>query len=89
MTRKKKRRSAGGKKVTRVWAYPAEFRLKVVRLFLEEEYSASLLAEQFGISTHSISRWANAYRRGGVQGLEPKPRQGGNTRVPPKSRSEW
>ena len=84
MTRKKKRRSAGGKKGSRVWAYPAEFRLKVVRLFLEEEYSASLLAEQFGISTHSVSRWANAYRRGGVQGLEPKPRPGGNARVPPE-----
>ena len=88
MKRKKKRRSAGGKKGTRVWAYPAEFRLKVVRLFLEEAYSASLLSEQFNISSHSINRWVNAYRRDGVQGLEPKPRPGGNTRVTPKSVSE-
>jgi transposase InsO family protein len=86
MKKKKKKRTAGGKKGSRVWAYPAEFRLKVVRLFMEEGYSASLLSEQFGISKHSISRWASAYRRGGVQGLEPKPRPGGNTRVAPEVR---
>ena len=86
MKRKKKRRSAGGKKGTRVWAYPAEFRLKVVRLFLEEAYSASLLSEQFNISSHSVNRWVNAYRRDGVQGLEPKPRPGGKTRVTPEVR---
>ena len=76
MTRKKKRRSAGGKKGSRVWAYPAEFRLKVVRLFLEEEYSASLLAEQFGVSRSAINRWVRAYRQRGIEGLEPKPRGG-------------
>jgi transposase-like protein len=56
MKKKKKKRSAGGKKGSRVWAYPTEFRLKVVRLFLEEGYSASLLAEQFGISRSAIRR---------------------------------
>jgi transposase-like protein len=44
MKRKKRRRSAGGKHGLRVRAYPAEFRLKVARLFLEEGYSAVLLA---------------------------------------------
>jgi len=57
MKKKKKRGSAGGKKGSRVWAHPAEFRLKVVRLFMEEGYSASLLAEQFGISRSAIRRW--------------------------------
>ncbi len=38
MKKKTKKRSAGGKKRSRVWAYPAEFRLKVIRLFLEEGY---------------------------------------------------
>jgi len=86
MTRKKKRRSAGRKKGSRVWAYPAEFRLKVVRLFLEEEYSASLLAEQFGVSRSAINRWIRAYRQRGIEGLEVKPRSGGNTRVAPEVR---
>ena len=84
MTRKKKRRSARGKKGSRVWAYPTEFRLKVVRLFLEEEYSASLLAEQFGISRSAICRWIKLYRQRGIEGLEVKPRAGGNTRLVPE-----
>ena len=81
MKRKKKRRSAGGKKGSRVWAYPTEFRLKVVRLFLEEGYSASLLAEQFGISRSVIRRWIRLYRLRGAEGLEPKPRCGGKPSV--------
>ncbi len=50
MKTKKKKRSAGGKKGTRTWAYPLEFRLRVVKLSLEEGYSAPLISEQFGIS---------------------------------------
>lgn len=68
--------------------YPTEFRLKVVRLFLEEGYSASLLAEQFGISRSAIRRWIRLYQQRGIEGLEIKPRAGGNTRtrVPPEVR---
>ena len=78
---------AGGrsrkKKPARTHAYPFEFRLRVVRLHLEEGYSRVLLAEQFGISTHSIQRWVKAYREGGADGLHPKPRSGGNARRVP------
>ena len=88
MKRKKKRRSAGGKNGSRVWAYPAEFRLKVVRLFLEEGYSATLLGEQFGISRSAITRWIRLYRQRGFEGLEVKPRAGGNTRVPSEVREQ-
>jgi transposase len=35
-------------------------------------YSARLLLDQFGISTHSIQRWVKAYRLQGAAGLEPK-----------------
>ena len=83
MKTKKKKRSAGRKKGSRTWAYPVEFRLRIVRLYLEEGYSVSLICEEFGISTHSVRRWVNAYRRGGVQGLEPKPRPGGKPSVKP------
>ena len=34
MKMKKKKRSAGGKKGSRTWAYPVEFRLRIVKLFL-------------------------------------------------------
>ena len=86
MKMKKKKRSAGGKKGSRTWAYPVEFRLRIVKLFLEEGYSASLLSEQFGISRSAIRRWVRLYRQRGVEGLEIKRRAGGNTRVTPEVR---
>ncbi|WP_319404499.1 helix-turn-helix domain-containing protein [uncultured Desulfosarcina sp.] len=85
---KKKKRKAGGdrKRSSRTLAYPVEFRLRIVKLFLEEGYSASLINEEFGISQHSIRRWVRAYRRGGVEGLTPKPRPGGRPSVTPEIR---
>jgi transposase len=69
-----------GKKLARTHAFPFEFRLKVVRLHLEEGYSRPLPAEQFSISTHSIQRWVRAYRSHGEEGLHSKPRSGGSGR---------
>lgn len=86
MKRKKKRRTTRGKKGSRTWAYPVEFRLRIVKLFLEEEYSASLLSEQFGISRSAIRRWVRLYRQRGVAGLQIKRRTGGSTRVTPEVR---
>jgi transposase-like protein len=58
---KKRGREPGGvKRAYRTLAYPVEFRLRMVRLFLEEGYSTTLLCEQFGVSGHSIHRWARA-----------------------------
>ena len=71
-------------KGSQTWAYPIEFRLRIVRLFLEEGYRASLICEEFGISTHSVRRWVDAHCRDGVQGLKPKPRPGGETSVTPE-----
>ena len=86
MKKKKKKSSTGAKRGSRTWAYPVEFRLRIVKLFLEEEYSASLLSEQFGISRSAICRWVRLYRQRGVEGLEIKRRAGGNTRVTPEVR---
>ena len=60
------------KRKSRPLAFPLEFRLRIVKLYLEEGYSRKLLVEQFGISTHSIQRWVRAYRLHGAAGLEPK-----------------
>ncbi len=88
MKKKKKKKSNGGARGTRVWAYPVEFRLKIVKLFLEEEYSASLLSEQFGVSRSVIGRWVRSYRQSGPSGLEIKHPSGGKIRVPPEVR-QW
>jgi transposase len=60
------------KRKNRTLAFPVEFRLRIVKLYLEEGYSPKLLVEQLGISTHSIQRWVKAFRLHGTQGLEPK-----------------
>ena len=82
--KKKKRKAGGDRKRPRTRAYPVEFRLRIVKLFLEEGYSVALISEEFGISHHSIRRWVRAYRRGGVEGLTPKPRPGGKPCVKPE-----
>jgi transposase-like protein len=56
----------------RTRAYPHEFRLQVVRLYLEEGYTTSVLRAQFDVSCHSVQRWAKAYHRQGAEGLVPK-----------------
>ena len=81
MEKKSKRSATGAKRRSRSLAYPVEFRLRVVRLFLEEEYSTAVLCEQFGISAHSVKRWVKAYRLQGAEGLEPKRQSGGKPRV--------
>ena len=69
MLTQKKQRSRGNAKASHPWAYPVEFRLQIVKLFLEEGYSAGLIREEFGISHQSIRRWAAAYRQRGLSAL--------------------
>ena len=72
MARTSKRPATRAKRKSRPLAFPVEFRLRIVKLYLEEGYSPKLLVEQFGISTHSIQRWVKAFRLYGAEGLEPK-----------------
>jgi transposase InsO family protein len=72
-----KKPKAGGrtkrrKKSTR--PFSLEFKLKVVRLFLEEGYSRPLIAQEFNISESSVGRWAGLYKKYGEKGLQPKSR---------------
>jgi len=69
-------------------AFPVEFRLRIVKLFLEEGYSARLPVEQFGISTHSVQRWVRAYRVHGEAGLAPRVPAGRVGRVPEEVRQQ-
>lgn len=70
MKRKRKSEIERAGRGSRTCAYPIDFRLRIVRLFLEEGYSIALICEGFGIRKHSLCRWVEAYRRCGVQGLE-------------------
>jgi transposase InsO family protein len=62
--------------------YPFEFRLKVVKLYLEDGYPATLIAEQFGISDHSVYHWSKRYRQHGEQGLLNKAHQPAGSKLP-------
>jgi len=63
-------------------AYPFDFRLKIVKLHLEDGHSANHIAEQFGISDFSVHRWSRLYREHGEQGLRNRQRKSSPTKVP-------
>ena len=81
MRKKGKNKSRAGKAKKRTQPYPYEFRIKMVRLYLEEGYSATVLRDQFGVSGHSVMRWVKAYRDQGTEGLIAKPRTGAKPRL--------
>ena len=81
MKQKVKRKSRAGKFKRRTQPYPYEFRKKMVRLYLEEGYSTTVLREHFGVSSHSVIRWVKAYRERGSQGLVAKPRSGAKPKL--------
>jgi len=74
MKKKQKGRRTGKRKRRSTRAFSPEFKLRVVRLFLEEGYDRSLIAQEFNISESSVGRWAGQYRKYGEQGLQPKTR---------------
>jgi transposase InsO family protein len=82
MGKKIKGRGRSGKSVRRTRPYPFEFRLKIIRLYLEEGYSTGVLQEQFGVSSHSVQRWVKAYREKGSDGLVAKSQSGTKSRMP-------
>lgn len=49
--------------------YSADFKLQVVKKFLEESVPASVLRQELGLSKETIRRWVHAYRREGEAGL--------------------
>jgi len=63
MRKKGKSRGRVGKLKRRTRPYPYEFRMKMVRLYLEEGYSTTVLGAQFDVSGHSVLRWVKAYRQ--------------------------
>jgi transposase InsO family protein len=81
-TRKKTPRKKRKNLARNVPPFPVEFRVKVARLFVEDEYPANLIAEQFGISEYSVYRWGKLYRQYGRQGLENQPKKQPGSKLP-------
>jgi len=76
---KKKRKSRGKTQKRKRQSFSPEFKLKVARLYLEEGYPRTLIAEEFKVAASSVGRWARQYRQYGEAGLQPKPRRSPRT----------
>jgi transposase InsO family protein len=49
--------------------YGADFKLQVVKKFVEESIPSSIIQQECGVSSETIGRWVRAYRRDGQAGL--------------------
>jgi len=52
--------------------YQTDFKLKVVKLFLDGDSGAKLLARQWSVPQEKIRTWVSHYRLHGIDGLRPK-----------------
>jgi len=66
MTTKKQSTKSRSKRQNR---YSVDFKLRAVKLYLEEGYSADMVSEELGIGRSTISAWAKRYREEGEAGL--------------------
>ena len=82
MSKKIKTKSRAGKVKRRPRPCPYEFRIKMVRLYMEEGYRTTVLKEQFGVNGHSVQRWIKAYREQGTEVLIVKPTTGSKPKLP-------
>jgi transposase InsO family protein len=67
MTSRKKSRYHRSSRQNR---YSVELKLRAVQLYLEEGYSAEMVAEELGIGKSTLGAWAKRYREEGAAGLE-------------------
>ena len=75
-------RSSAKKKVpARSRRYGADFKLQVVKKFLEESVPIEVIRQECGISINSVRRWVRAYRSEGEAGLA-KSRNGNGRGLP-------
>ncbi len=65
----------------------AKRRLKVIQWYQGHGGRVRLTARHFGFSPDTISRWARAYRKDGIAGLEPRSRRPRRVRQPQTPRA--
>ena len=63
------RSSPGRKFPARSNRYGSEFKLQIVRKYLEESVPVSLICQECGVCSESVGRWVRAYRSHGEAGL--------------------
>jgi len=61
--------------------YGPDFKLQVVKKYIEESIPSSVIQQECGVSGETVGRWVRDYRREGEAGLSTKPR-GKGRRLP-------
>jgi transposase InsO family protein len=61
--------------------YGPDFKLQVVKKFIEESIPSAVIQQECGVSGETVGRWVRDYRRDGEAGLSTKPR-GKGRRLP-------
>jgi transposase InsO family protein/transposase-like protein len=80
--KKKSTTKSRQKKKKRNGPYPFEFRVRTVRMHLEEGYPASLITSEMGISKETLNQWTKRYQQYGEAGLKNLRRGSKRTRLP-------
>jgi transposase InsO family protein len=62
--------------------YPVDYKLKAVKMHLEDGVSQLIVAEQMGVCQSAMSRWVRQYRSGGIAAMAEKPRIGSGAKIP-------
>jgi len=70
-----------GKFSKRSKRYGTDFKLQVVKKFLEESVPVSVIRQECGLSGETVGRWVRDYRREGETGLNTR-RHGKGRRLP-------
>src|SRR5438552_5565591 len=65
------RGGARGEKTSR--RYPADFKLRAVKLRLEEGFSLAMVSEELGVTGDTVLRWTTRYQKFGEAGLADLP----------------
>jgi transposase InsO family protein/transposase-like protein len=62
--------------------YPVEYKLKAVKMHLEDGASQVIIAQQMGVCQTAMARWVRQYRSGGVAAMATKSRPGSGAKLP-------
>lgn len=62
--------------------YPVDYKLKAVKMHLEDGAAQWIVAKQMGVCQSAMVRWVSQYRSGGVAALAEKPRKGSSAKLP-------
>ena len=69
---KRKRPKGSGKRNPKAVRYSTDFKVKAVKLYLEEGYPAAVISQELRIGQNTLHGWIKLYQAQGEAGLEPR-----------------